>query len=371
MGGLQIEKKLVILQTITPICKYMKEIFSKRLINARKIRCMSLRMLSERMDGMVSANALKKYEKGEMLPSSRVLIKLSSALQMKIDDFFQPFSIGEIDLSEVKYRKRASLSKKEQESINAQSSLKLEKYIEVERMCGEDRPFFLNYYDDMVGSENDVLSIAARFRKDLNLGNAPISNPIEIFESIGVKIIEVDVSSKFDGDSFTVNNIFVIVLNKAFKPERKRFSLFHEMGHKVMRFAEGVDEERFCNVFANEVLLPNDVFIQKIGRIRKDISLVELKELQRQYGISVEAMMVKARQVGIISKNRYESFYKHKNRVSTFKDKVEESVFPCEESNRYERLVFKLLANGEITESKCASLLDRKVVDVREDLNLV
>ena len=110
-----------------------------------------------------------------------------------------------------------------------------------------------------------------------------------MLESAGVKIFEINAPAEFDANSFTLDGLFVIILNKGLIEERKRFTLFHEVGHKVMRFAEGVDEERFCHVFANEVLLPSSVFIQKIGKVRKDISLVELKDLQGQYGISVEA----------------------------------------------------------------------------------
>lgn len=348
----------------------MKEIFSRRLKIARKIKGMSLMKLSKAMDGMVSANALAKYERGEIFPSSRVIIKLSSVLGVCVDDFFKPVTIN-IDIDSIKYRKRASLGKKEKDSINSYASVRLEKYLETEKMSGETSVFSKNYFDVSIKSESDVLTIASRFRQDFNLGNSPISNPIEILESAGVKIIEVDASPKFDGDSFTCGDVFVIVLNKNFTAERKRMSLFHETGHKVMNIPEGMNEERLCNVFANEVLLPSDVFIQKIGKIRKEISLVELKDLQRQYGISVEAMMVKARQLGIISETRYTYFYRHKNSSKMFKDEVERSVFHEEHCKRYERLVFKLLSNEIITESKCASLLDTSISDVHNRLNLI
>lgn len=348
----------------------MKDIFPIRLKNARKMRGMSYRKLSECMDGEVSANALAKYERGEIFPSSKVMIKLSSALNVRIDDFFRPVTVN-VDLESIKYRKKASLGKKEIEAINYYATSELEKYIEVERMSGEEGDFSTNYFDVPVKDDNDALSIAARFRQDFHLGSAPIATPIEMLETAGVKIIEVDACNRFDGDSFTVDGIFVIVLNKNFPSERKRLSLFHEVGHKVMKFQEGVDEERLCNIFANEVLLPTEVFIGKIGRIRKDISLVELKDLQRQFGISVEAMMVKARQAGVISQNRYVSFYKYKNKSKRFKEEVESSVFEKECCQRYERLVFKLLANEVITESKCASLIGCSIQEVRENLNLV
>lgn len=366
----RVTEHIKITNFVTSKTVVMKKAFPIRLKNTRKMRGMSLRKLSEAMDGEVSANTLAKYERGNIFPSSKVMIKLASALNVRIDDFFRPVTV-DIDIDSIKYRKRASLGKKDMESINYYASSEVEKYIEVERMCGEISDFSINYHDTPVTTENDVLSIAARFRQDFNLGDAPISNPMEMLESAGVKIIEIDASSKFDGDSFTCGNIFVIVLNKAFTPERKRMSLFHEIGHKVMKFSEGINEERFCNIFANEVLLPSNVFIGKIGKIRKDISLVELKDLQYQYGISVEAMMVKARQAGIISQNRYISFCKYKNSSKVFRQKVEESVFQEEHCKRYIRLVFKLLSNEIITESKCASLLGCSVSEVRDRLNLI
>lgn len=348
----------------------MNDIFPIRLKNARKMRGFSQQELSDAMQGFVSSNAIKKYEKGEMFPSSDVVIRLASALQIKIDDLFQPFSVR-IDMSDIKYRKKSTLRKKDMEAINQIAAHHLEKYIEVERMCGENNNFNKSYLDMVVHDENDARSVASKFRQDFNLGYDPISTPIEILESAGAKIIEVDVTEKFDGDNFTTDGIFVIILNENFQSERKRLSLFHETGHKVMSFAEGVDEEKMCNVFANEVLLPSEVFIKMIGRKRADVSLEELKDIQAQYGISVEAMMMKARQLGIISENRYKTFCIRKNANKNFRDKVQESVFPKEKSNRFNRLVFKLLASEEITESKCASLLGCSIEDVRNRLMLV
>lgn len=348
----------------------MNEIFSVRLRNARKMRGFSQQDLSAAMQGLVSPNAIKKYEKGEMFPSSDVVIGLASALHVKVDDLFQPFAV-KIDMGNIKYRKKSTLRKKDMEAINQIAAYHLEKYIEVERMCGENNNFGRSYSNMVVRNENDARAVASRFRQDFNLGNDPISTPIEILESAGAKIIEVSASDKFDGDNFTTDGIFVIILNENFQSERKRLSLFHETGHKVMSFAEGVDEEKMCNVFANEVLLPSEVFIKMIGRKRADVSLEELKDVQAQYGISVEAMMMKAKQLGIISENRYKTFCIRRNSNQNFKRKVQESIFPEERSNRFNRLVFKLLASEEITESKCASLLGCSIEDVRKRLMLV
>lgn len=65
----------------------MDNTFAQRLVNARKIRCMSQRELCNSVDGKVSPTAIAKYEKGLMMPSSDVLILLSNALNMKLDYF--------------------------------------------------------------------------------------------------------------------------------------------------------------------------------------------------------------------------------------------------------------------------------------------
>lgn len=78
-----------------------------------------------------------------------------------------------------------------------------------------------------------------------------------------------------------------------------------------------------CNVFANEVLIPSKKFKEQIGESRHDISLVELQSIQCEFSISVDALMTKAAQTNIITKNRYISYFKKKNALPNFKEEVE------------------------------------------------
>lgn len=76
----------------------MNNVFSQRLINARKIRCISQRNLSKKLDGKISTYTIARYEKGLKMPSSKELILLSNALNMSLDYFFRPFVV-EIDFN--------------------------------------------------------------------------------------------------------------------------------------------------------------------------------------------------------------------------------------------------------------------------------
>ena len=59
--------------------------FGDRLRLARKRAGLSLRALADRLDGRVTAQALSKYEAGQMFPSSSVLMALAKELAVSID----------------------------------------------------------------------------------------------------------------------------------------------------------------------------------------------------------------------------------------------------------------------------------------------
>ena len=331
---------------------------------------MSQRELSNKLEGQVSPTAIEKYEKGLMMPSSSALILLSKALDMKLDYFFRPFTVA-IDTKKFEFRKSASMGVKKVESIKYMVCAEIEKYLEIEGILGNMTTFTLDYSNILVEGEDEAKLLARRLREDLNIGSDAIVSAVELLESCGVKIIEIDHDDKFSGTCNTAGTIPVIVINRNMTSERKRITIFHELGHLLMHCAEGVDEEKMCNIFANEVLIPSDKFKSLLGASRHDISLVELQAIQREYGISVDALMAKAAQLNIITNNRYTSYYKKKNALPAFKEAVEASHYPMEHTNRFERLVYRALASEVISTSKAAALLDISVNEVRNNLNLM
>lgn len=331
---------------------------------------MSQRELSNKLEGQVSPTAIEKYEKGLMMPSSSALILLSKALGMKLDYFFRPFTVA-IDTKKFEFRKSASMGVKKVESIKYMVCAEIEKYLEIEGILGNMTTFTIDYSNILVEGEDEAKLLARRLREDLNIGSDAIVSAVELLESYGVKIIEIDHDDKFSGTCNTAGTIPVIVINRNMTSERKRITIFHELGHLLMHCAEGVDEEKMCNIFANEVLIPSDKFKSLLGASRHDISLVELQAIQREYGISVDALMAKAAQLNIITNNRYTSYYKKKNALPAFKEAVEASHYPMEHTNRFERLVYRALASEVISTSKAAALLDISVNEVRNNLNLM
>ena len=119
------------------------------------------------------------------------------------------------------------------------------------------------------------------------------------------------------------------------------------------------------------MLVSQDIFKKLLGVSRHDISLNELRAIQSNYGISVEAQMFEAKQLGIISESRYKYFCISKNQNQAFREQVEKSTFHEEKSNRFSSLVYRALASELISFSKASELLNESIYIVREQLELV
>jgi Zn-dependent peptidase ImmA (M78 family)/DNA-binding XRE family transcriptional regulator len=330
--------------------------------------------LCEKINRKVTKTAISCYENGKMMPESSVVIALANALNVKIDYFFRPFTVS---LNNVSFRKKAKLNgQKAVKAIQEKINDRIERYIEIESIFSIVNNFSTNFSNISVCSESDVYALAKRLRNEWNLGEDSIVNVVEMLEEHEIKVIEIDADKKFDGLSGFVENVNIpiIVLNKDFDIERKRFTALHELAHILLHFDELFTEkekEKMCNLFASEVLIPKETFIKLIGSSRSNISLQELKPIQQRYGISVRALMYKAKELNIITENRYLHFCKTLSFDKQFAQAVDESMGGNEHSERFERLVFRALASELITTSKAAVLLNTDIETVRNDLKIV
>ena len=343
-----------------------QNVFPKRLRNARVMRGLSAQELCDKAGGVVTRQAVSKYEKGQCMPDSRVLLALCEALAVKPDYLFRPFGCK---IGDIHYRKLSKLNKGDLKLINMVVEDEVERLLEAEMLCAVECSFKSVLKEYQIESADDVAEAAARLRQDWDIGNDAIRSVTDMLENNGVLVVEVDAPKGFSGLNGTLDSGRpVIVVNKNMAVERKRLTALHELGHALLQFGKGVDEkmqEGLCNAFANEVLIPREVLIKLLGSRRHDIAVVELRNLQQEYGISIDALMYKAKSVGVISSNRYEVFCKKKNSNWELRAAIEQSVYKDEHSSkRLENLVYKALADDIISTSKAAELLNVEVEEV-------
>ncbi len=339
----------------------MKEIVSQKIKNARALKGFSQQELADLIG--VSKQMISKYEKGESIPSSPNLLKLGKSLKVKIDYFFKP---SKIELGVMNFRKKSSFSNKKQESLEQRIKLDLENYLEIEELLQIDYSFSNIIGKEKIEKIEDIKRIVLLLRAEWEIGLDPIHNIIQLLEDKEIKVVELfDVDETFDGVATFVNDKFpVIVVNGNFPVERKRFTLLHELGHLLLNLPDCniKDEENYCNKFAAEFLFPKKLVIKEFGVKRDLISLNELIEVQRKYGISIQAIIHRLVDAGIFTDNRKIEFYKKINFNASLKREVNMERFQTpEKSNRFEQLVYRALSQEIISISKASSLLNQNI----------
>jgi Zn-dependent peptidase ImmA (M78 family) len=91
----------------------------------------------------------------------------------------------------------------------------------------------------------------------------------------------------------------------------------------------------------------------------------ELGALKKQYGISIQAIVMRAKDLGIITDSYCKQFFFFMNHMGW---KVNEPIEyeGVEQSNRFEQLLFHALAEELISVSKAASLNNQTLAEFRE-----
>jgi Zn-dependent peptidase ImmA (M78 family)/DNA-binding XRE family transcriptional regulator len=346
--------------------------FAERLKSARIMAGLSLHDLAEKLENRVTRQSLHKYEKGDFMPDSEMIGYLCDALGVRPDYFFRKevVEIGEID-----FRKRQRFPVKDRKSLEEKTKDVLSRYLELEEILNIPTDFSISYKDRPIQSNSDVEDLAKDLRSKWKLGNDPIFNLIELLEDNKIKVIEIESSDGFDGLSTWANNgkIPVIVLNKTETKslDRKRFTALHELGHLIMNLGGLTDKqkEKYCNYFAAAMLLPEDTLYKEVGKNRSKILLPEIGPIKQQYGISIQAIAYRMKDLGVISESYFKQFMFFISQ-SGYKTEEPFEYKGQEQSRRFNQLLFRALGEELISMSKAASLNNQKLAEFREK-NLV
>lgn len=334
----------------------------QRLKTSRSASGLSLRGLENKIGNRVTAQAIGKYERNESMPSSRVLIALADALEVSVN-----YLVGDPDMAfeAVEFRKKKIKSRREEAQVEAKVLHFLERYLLVEELLGLriiewHRPREAPY--PVISDVFEADRAAQNLRDYWNLGNHPILNLVELLEEQGIKVLAVDLTN-IDGLTARVScrgecSVPVIVVNRKDWRERQYFTLAHELGHLAMDVAATLDEEKVARCFAGAFLMPSDALWQKIGKHRKSIGWSELFELKQLFGVSVQAITHRCRELGIFSEALSRRLFNGFGRFGWSRPPYKEpEAMKGKEPKRFERLTSRALAEGAISESKAAELL--------------
>lgn len=344
----------------------MKEIFSKRLKSARVRAGLSQDGLVERMGNTISKNAISKYEQGEMMADSKVMSSLARALDVKFDYFFRPFSI---EIGQIDFRKKSKLSRKELASIRQQATDIIERYIELEQLLNIQTDFVNPLRGRVIDSSEQVEVAAEELLYAWQLSFNGLPNVIDMLEDHEIKVIEIDAHEDFDGLSGWADGKYpVVVINKTFPVERKRITVLHELGHLLLQFDPKFtprEIERLCFQFGGALLIPRTTFRKEIGDTRSQFSTPELRLYKANYGISVQALMARARSLNVITDSYFLRFRKWISK--NLKEENLGKYTGIEEAVRFKQLIYRSAAEEIISMSKAANISNQKLAEFRKE----
>lgn len=309
---------------------------------------LSLRDFGEKVS--LSHATIKKYEDGLLTPPADALALFAKELSVELP-YFAPRPQSNLTLGSIEFRIKGELPVKVLDAMRNDVLERLERRLELESLFPQSpvRPFQKPIIA-WVRTLDDVDLLAERVRTEWNLGCGPLWGLTDVLEENGIHVFQVDFGRDhhFDGMTAICGELPLIVLGKGWPGDRQRFTLAHELGHQLLQSAKlkkGFTLEEACNRFAGAFLFPRSSVCRELGVHRTNLDIKELMLLKEQYGISLQAILHRCHELGVITGTNYSELH------AMFKkngwDEVEPGeALPTEVARLHERLVCRAVAEG-------------------------
>lgn len=309
----------------------MANFFKERLIQARLFWGFSLQDIGDKLE--VSKQYIQQIENGSKIPNELFLNALADVLGVK-PCFFEKPVVNAMMESQCHFRKARTASISIKERALQQSSL------------FED---LINFIDDELAlpkviliehspTNNESIELAAESCRNLwNISlDSPIINISHYLEKSGIIITMFSgISEKID--AFSINRKRPIIIRNPEKNKvcRLRFDLAHEFGHLVLHNGTttgDTETEKQANRFASAFLLPRGAFLREFSPYLSGyrIKWKDLLELKAKWKVSLQAIICRAYDLGIIDSIKYRSAFIYLNNNGYTKNEPLDDVLPME-----------------------------------------
>ena len=121
----------------------------------------------------------------------------------------------------------------------------------------------------------------------------------------------------FRGLSIYHDKLPIIIINASDTHKAKSFTLFHELGHLLMKKTM-IDtsigkaksgEESICDNFAGNILMPTEQIREEINRLEftrgKDVTLEKIERVSKTFKTSTYATLVRLRNLQVVNEKKY------------------------------------------------------------------
>ena len=258
-----------------------------------------------------SATAVAAWESGAKRPTAATVAQL--ALSLSVDPGF--FAVRPEDVAAISatphFRSLRSTSQRARDQAYAYGQLAVDIASSLERHVefpSPDVPSLPVSFDDPDG---DGPERAARLvREEWRIDTGPVGHLVRLLENHGVLVIfSPPQTASVDAYSFTSKLRPVVLLNPIKRDYyRQRFDVAHELGHLIMHGdadpGSRIVEDQ-AHRFAAELLMPTDQIRYSLPATMGGNVWQTLARLKEQWGVSIQALLYRARWLGRLSDVSY------------------------------------------------------------------
>ena len=350
-------------------------VFGERLKLSRAKEGLSLRGLAAKIDHLVTAQAIGRYERGECVPSPKVFFELVKALDVESSFLLDS---PRFNVHSIQFRKNASRKKKDVAKVEACIIESIHSYWIVESFLGINSHAWDKWSDfrRSIAHLSEAESSADELRALWRLGGESIAYLDEVLETKGIKILRTEIPN-YDSLGASVfrdeSNWVPVFLLKDHEPgERQRLALARELGHLLLEPAGKLNPVRMADRFARAFLLPGEAVQQYIGKKRNDVGWDELFDLKQIFGVPVSVVVIRCGELGIFSKPLSKRLIKECEKYG-LKDvhSSEPGSWPSMQVRRYERMCSRAYAEQACSASRAGELLNIPSLELLSRMSLV
>jgi Zn-dependent peptidase ImmA (M78 family)/transcriptional regulator with XRE-family HTH domain len=276
-----------------------------RLRLARQAAGLRKKQLAELIG--VSPAAVSQYESAASRPSPAVVARLALALGVPAEHFSAGADLAPVVATTPHFRSLRATTQLERDRAFAHAvavldlTRALERWIRLPAVALPAEPV------DPATPLDAVEAVAGRVRAAFDLPEGPVANVVRLLESRGV------VCTRLPGDSrrvyafsaaFAPRPVVVLSHDRQHRAAA-RFDAAHELGHLVLHHdAEPgtAVTERQAHAFAAALLAPREQIADALPR---RVDWAALLELKRVWGLSMQALLYRARTLGTLSEPAY------------------------------------------------------------------
>ncbi|MEV0712784.1 helix-turn-helix domain-containing protein [Nocardia aurea] len=291
-----------------------------RLTQARRLAGLTKKSVAQQIG--VSSVSVGQWEARTAKPRPDNLEALAAVLDVPVAFLAAGRPYARLDAAGAHFRslRRTPVSQRDKATAFAEQIWELTYALEKRvRFPVIDLPGFSAGEVDRTGMTADPIAAAQELRRHWGLGTTRIPRMVRTLEQHGIVVTLVHFAGDDTKniDAFSTSRlprpIVVLTPDRADDVYRHRFSAAHELGHLVMHedcVPGDAQQEKEADIFAAEFLTPQ---AQITPLLPPRLDFKKLGELGMQWGVSVDSLLRRCKEVGAISEPTYRRAYQRLN----------------------------------------------------------